>query len=35
LSVLSPDFRDTFTVADDLQTMAPLLPLTDPKASAV
>ena len=36
LSVLIfPDFRDTFTVEDDLQTMAPLLPLTDLKASAV
>jgi outer membrane protein TolC len=36
LSVLIfPDFRDTFTVADDLQAMAPLLPLTDLKASAV
>ena len=29
LSVLIfPDFRDTFTVVDDLQMMAPLLPLT-------
>ena len=35
LSVLIfPDFRDTFTVVDDLQTMTPLLPLTDLKASA-
>ena len=36
LSVLIfPDFRDTVTVVDDLQTMAPLLPLNDLKASAV
>ena len=36
LSVLIfPDFRDTFTVADDLQTLAPLLPLEDLKSSAV
>ena len=35
LSVLVfPDFRDTFTVVDDLQAMAPLLPLIDLKASA-
>ena len=35
LSVLIfPDFRDTFTVVDDLQTMVPLLPLNDVKASA-
>src|SRR4029079_3286030 len=35
LSVLIfPDFRDTFSVVDDLQTLAPLLPLTDLKASA-
>ena len=35
LSVLIfPDFRDTFTVVDDLQTMTPLVPLTDLKASA-
>jgi len=36
LSVLIfPDFRDTFTVADDLQTLAPLLPLEELKSSAV
>ena len=29
-----PDFRDAFTVVDDLQTLAPLLPLGDLKASA-
>ena len=35
LSVLVfPDFRDTFSVVDDLQTMTPLLPLTDLKATA-
>ena len=35
LSVLVfPDFRDTFTVVDDLQTMTPLLPLTDLTATA-
>src|SRR5258706_2837763 len=35
LSVLVfPDFRDTFSVVDDLQTLAPLLPLTDLKATA-
>ena len=35
LSVLVfPDFRDTFTVVDDLQTIAPLPPLADVKASA-
>jgi outer membrane protein TolC len=35
LSVLVfPDFRDTFSVVDDLQTMAPLLPLTDLKSAA-
>ena len=35
LSVLIfPDFRDSFSVVDDLQTMAPLLPLTDLKATA-
>jgi outer membrane protein TolC len=35
LSVLIfPDFRDTFTVVDDLQTIVPLPPLTDLKASA-
>jgi outer membrane protein TolC len=35
LSVLVfPDFRDTFSVVDDLQTMMPLLPLTDVKATA-
>src|SRR6202035_2569111 len=35
LSVLIfPDFRDTFSVVDDLQAMAPLLPLTDLKAAA-
>ena len=35
LSVLVfPDFRDAFSVVDDLQTMTPLLPLTDLKASA-
>jgi len=35
LSVLVfPDFRDTFSVVDDLQAMAPLLPLTDLKATA-
>ena len=34
LSVLVfPDFRDTFAVVDDLQTMAPLLPLNDLKAT--
>jgi outer membrane protein TolC len=36
LSVLVfPDFRDAFSVVDDLQTMTPLLPLTELKASAV
>jgi outer membrane protein TolC len=36
LSVLIfPDFRDSFAVVDDLQTLAPLLPLTDLKATAV
>jgi outer membrane protein TolC len=35
LSVLVfPDFRDAFSVVDDLQTMTPLLPLTDLKATA-
>ena len=35
LSVLIfPDFRDTFSVVDDLQTMAPLLSIEDLKASA-
>jgi outer membrane protein len=35
LSVLIfPDFRDTFSVVDDLQAMTPLLPLTDLKATA-
>jgi outer membrane protein TolC len=35
LSVLIfPDFRDAFAVVDDLQTMTPLLPLTDVKAMA-
>ena len=35
LSVLIfPDFRDTFDVVDDLQTMAPLLPLTELKGTA-
>jgi outer membrane protein TolC len=35
LSVLVfPDFRDSFSVVDDLQTLAPLLPLADLKASA-
>ena len=35
LSVLVfPDFRDTFTVVDDLQTIAPLPPLADVTASA-
>jgi outer membrane protein TolC len=35
LSVLIfPDFRDTFSVVDDLQAMPPLLPLGDLKASA-
>jgi outer membrane protein TolC len=35
LSVLIfPDFRDTFSVVDDLQAMMPLLPLTDLKATA-
>jgi outer membrane protein TolC len=35
LSVLIfPDFRDAFTVVDDLQTIVPLLPLNDLKASA-
>jgi outer membrane protein TolC len=35
LSVLVfPDFRDTFSVVDDLQAMTPLLPLTDLKATA-
>jgi outer membrane protein TolC len=36
LSVLIfPDFRETFTVVDDLQTLVPLLPLTDLKAAAI
>ena len=36
LSVLIfPDFRDTFSVVDDLQTITPLLPLTDLTAAAV
>ena len=36
LSVLIfPDFRDAFSLVDDLQTMTPLLPLTDLKATAV
>jgi outer membrane protein TolC len=36
LSVLVfPDFRDTFSVVDDLQTITPLLPLADLKATAV
>jgi outer membrane protein TolC len=35
LSVLVfPDFRDTFSVVDDLQAITPLLPLTDLKATA-
>ena len=35
LSVLVfPDFRDTFSVVDDLQTMAPLRPLTELQATA-
>ena len=35
LSVLVfPDFRDTFSVVDDLQAMVPLLPLTDVKSAA-
>jgi outer membrane protein TolC len=35
LSVLIfPDFRDTFSVVDDLQAITPLLPLTDLKATA-
>jgi len=35
LSVLVfPDFRDTFTVVDDLQTIAPLPPLAEVKVSA-
>jgi outer membrane protein TolC len=35
LSVLIfPDFRDSFSVVDDLQAMMPLLPLTDLKATA-
>jgi outer membrane protein TolC len=35
LSVLVfPDFRDSFSVVDDLQTLLPLLPLTDLKAAA-
>jgi outer membrane protein TolC len=36
LSVLVfPDFRDAFSVVDDLQTTAPLLPLADLKTAAV
>jgi outer membrane protein TolC len=36
LSVLIfPDFRDTFTVVDDLATLTPLQPLVDVRASAV
>ena len=36
LSVLIfPDFRDTFSVVDDLATLAPLLPLDDIRAGAV
>jgi outer membrane protein TolC len=36
LSVLIfPDFRDTFSVVDDLAALAPLLPLVDIRASAV
>ncbi len=36
LSVLIfPDFRDTFSVVDDLATLAPLLPLVDIRAGAV
>jgi outer membrane protein TolC len=36
LSVLIfPDFRDTFTVVDDLQTTTPLLPAADLKAAAI
>lgn len=36
LSVLIfPDFRNAFSLVDDLQTMTPLLPLTDLKATAV
>jgi outer membrane protein len=36
LSVLIfPDFRDTFTVVDDLQAMAPLLPVDELRATAV
>jgi outer membrane protein TolC len=35
LSVLVfPDFRDSFSVVDDLQTMTPLLPLTELKSTA-
>ncbi len=35
LSVLIfPDFRDTFSVIDDLQTLTPLLPLTELKSTA-
>jgi outer membrane protein TolC len=35
LSVLVfPDFRDNFAVVDDLQTMTPLLPLTELKSTA-
>ena len=35
LSVLVfPDFRDTFSVVDDLQAMVPLLPLTEVKSAA-
>jgi outer membrane protein TolC len=35
LSVLIfPDFRDSFSVVDDLQAITPLLPLTDLKATA-
>ena len=29
-----PDFRDSFSVVDDLQTLAPLLPLADVKSTA-
>ena len=36
LSVLIfPDFRDAFSVTDDLQTMSPLLPLTELRFTAV
>jgi outer membrane protein TolC len=36
LSVLIfPDFRDAFSVVDDLQTMIPLLPLTELRSTAI